>query len=212
MPRTRQPIDPEKQARILAASQHEFATHGYRDAKTDDIAAAADVSKGLVFHYFGSKANLYLQTVQATFDKIMAVADLSVWQDSTDLREMVARATRYKLQLQLTYPEEFTLAMAAYAESGNLPEGLRGKVQAIWQRLLSTNVPDMIGPVLARLPLRDGIDPTDVATLVMAMTNLIGEQSKAMLQRNPNMKIDEFEPVIANVMTYMDILEHGFLK
>lgn len=66
MVKARQPIDPEKEARIVDVAMHEFAQHGYRDTKTDEIAAQADVSKGLIFHYFKSKANLYLETVRRT--------------------------------------------------------------------------------------------------------------------------------------------------
>ncbi|WP_054715975.1 TetR/AcrR family transcriptional regulator [Lacticaseibacillus manihotivorans] len=71
MAKSRPTIDPEKQARILDAAMHQFAHHGFRDTKTDAIAQAADVSKGLIFNYFDSKANLYLETVRSTYAKIM---------------------------------------------------------------------------------------------------------------------------------------------
>ncbi|WP_125705010.1 TetR/AcrR family transcriptional regulator [Lacticaseibacillus daqingensis] len=211
MPRTRQPIDPEKKARILQAAMHEFAHHGYRDAKTDAIANAADVSKGLIFHYFGSKANLYLETIQTTFDKIMAAADLSVWQDAPDFRTMVARALRYKIQLQLQYPDEFTLSMAAYAELGSLPETLRPKVRAIWQKLMATSVPTITSPVVGRLKLRAGVSAEQVQGMVMMVLNAIAEQSKAMISTNPALSIEAFDPIVQQAMGYMDILEHGFL-
>ena len=49
----------EKQDRMINASLKVFALQGYRHASTDDIVREAAVSKGLLFHYFGSKLGVY---------------------------------------------------------------------------------------------------------------------------------------------------------
>lgn len=41
----------EKQQAIINASLEVFATHEYKRASTDDIAAKAGISKGLLFYY-----------------------------------------------------------------------------------------------------------------------------------------------------------------
>ena len=64
--------DPKKVARMMQAAMHEFAAQGYRDAKTDAISSAAAVSKGLLFHYYGSKQGLYFATVQLATETIIA--------------------------------------------------------------------------------------------------------------------------------------------
>ncbi|WP_243681191.1 hypothetical protein [Lacticaseibacillus manihotivorans] len=124
---------------------------------------------------------------------------------------MVKRALRYKIQMQIDYPDEFALTMQAYAEVGNLPAGLRTKVDAIWNTLTDTQVPDMITPILKRLPLRKDVDINTVINMTAMMTNLIGEQAKKMIRDNPNIQIDDFDPVMAQVMKYMRVLEYGFL-
>lgn len=50
----------EKQLRILNAAMKVFARNDYRHASTDDIAAQAGISKGLLFYYFHNKKQLYL--------------------------------------------------------------------------------------------------------------------------------------------------------
>ena len=50
----------EKQQAIINASLEVFATHEYKRASTDDIAAKAGISKGLLFYYFHNKKSLYL--------------------------------------------------------------------------------------------------------------------------------------------------------
>lgn len=49
----------EKQDRIINAALKVFALEGYRHASTDDIVREAGISKGLLFHYFGSKLGAY---------------------------------------------------------------------------------------------------------------------------------------------------------
>ena len=49
----------ERQGAIVNAAYAVFAADSYRHASTDDIAARAGISKGLLFHYFESKRELY---------------------------------------------------------------------------------------------------------------------------------------------------------
>lgn len=49
----------EKQDRMINAALKIFALQGYRHGSTDDIVKEAAVSKGLLFHYFGSKLGVY---------------------------------------------------------------------------------------------------------------------------------------------------------
>ena len=49
----------EKQDRMINAALKVFAIQGYRHGSTDDIVREASVSKGLLFHYFGSKLGVY---------------------------------------------------------------------------------------------------------------------------------------------------------
>ena len=49
----------EKQDRMMNAGLRIFAANGYHHASTDDIVKEAQISKGLLFHYFGSKAGYY---------------------------------------------------------------------------------------------------------------------------------------------------------
>ena len=107
MKRTRLPEDPVKKARMQAAALALFASAGYQATKVDAIAAKAQVSKGLIFKYFGNKEQLYLATLRQAYDRLMAIMDEAVWQDSGDLVAMVTNATRYKISLQLQYPREF---------------------------------------------------------------------------------------------------------
>ncbi|MDP4090251.1 MAG: TetR/AcrR family transcriptional regulator, partial [Bacillota bacterium] len=50
----------EKREAIIAICIEEFANNGYENTSTDVITSRAGISKGILFHYFKSKKNLYL--------------------------------------------------------------------------------------------------------------------------------------------------------
>lgn len=58
----------EKRVKILDAAMEEFTEKGYQAASTNKICAKAEVSKGLIFHYFGSKEKLYIAAVSYAID------------------------------------------------------------------------------------------------------------------------------------------------
>lgn len=53
-----------RRSRILEAALVEFSKKGYRKASTNTIVREANVSKGLLFHYFISKKDLYILLVE----------------------------------------------------------------------------------------------------------------------------------------------------
>ncbi len=66
----------EKQNRrdeILRAAWEIFASKDYNAATIDDIAAAAELSKGTVYLYFQNKADLFLSTLEMGLDKVSSV-------------------------------------------------------------------------------------------------------------------------------------------
>ncbi|SHF32881.1 transcriptional regulator, TetR family [Seinonella peptonophila] len=54
----------EKQQKIVDAALASFGANGYKKTSIRDIATAAGISKAMVFHYFGTKKQLYLYLIE----------------------------------------------------------------------------------------------------------------------------------------------------
>jgi AcrR family transcriptional regulator len=61
---------------ILAVSQRLFSTHAYDVIAIEDIATDAGMSKGLLYHYFESKRDLYLATLRHVLAQMLQFTDL----------------------------------------------------------------------------------------------------------------------------------------
>lgn len=58
--------------RVLDAALREFSEKGYDLASLNTLCAEKDISKGIIYHYFKDKDELYLVCVADCFDKLTA--------------------------------------------------------------------------------------------------------------------------------------------
>ena len=64
-----------KQNSIVAAGVEEFSQKTYSDANTDKIVQNCGISKGFLFHYFGSKKNFYFYCLSQSLEKLLEQTD-----------------------------------------------------------------------------------------------------------------------------------------
>ena len=94
----------EKQDRMINAALKVFAVNGYKHASTDDIVTEAGISKGLLFHYFGSKLGLYtfLHDYSVRFMKLELTTGVS--SSATEYFEIRKQIEFAKMQVLKNYP------------------------------------------------------------------------------------------------------------
>jgi AcrR family transcriptional regulator len=68
--RTRLETDARRE-QLLALAEQVFADRAYDEVSIDDIARAAKVSKGLLYHYFPTKRDLYVATVRRAAGELL---------------------------------------------------------------------------------------------------------------------------------------------
>jgi len=80
--------------KVLAAARELFITSGYDDVKAADVARAAGVAHGLVFHYFGSKQGLYGEVLCAIGREVL---ELHVVDPAVPLGQRIRRSHKAHL-------------------------------------------------------------------------------------------------------------------
>lgn len=58
------------QDKLVAAARRLFDEHGYADTAIDDIAEAAGVTRGAVYHHFGGKKQLFRAVIEEIQDEL----------------------------------------------------------------------------------------------------------------------------------------------
>lgn len=97
-------VNMEKQLTILEHAMAEFAKYGYDKASTNRISKTANLSKGLIFHYYGSKELLFRSAIEEALRRINQEFYLHFSYESNDLFERFTELMTYKALL-LTNPD-----------------------------------------------------------------------------------------------------------
>ena len=63
----------DRRAQLIALGVEMLSNQTLDDLSVDDIAAAAGISRGLLFHYFASKSDFQLEVVRATAGQLLDV-------------------------------------------------------------------------------------------------------------------------------------------
>lgn len=92
-------LEEEKQLRIINAAMEVFSKNDYNRAVTDDIAAKADISKGLLFHYFKNKKTLYMFIYQYAMKLVSDNIDQSEIRKITDFFDLLDYGAEIKINL-----------------------------------------------------------------------------------------------------------------
>ena len=95
-------------ARILEAATAEFARHGLGGARVDRIALAAGANKRMLYYYFGSKEDLFLAVLEASYASIRN-AERALDLEHRDPREALRRLVDFTWSYYLAHPEFLTL-------------------------------------------------------------------------------------------------------
>ena len=94
----------DKQDRMINAALKVFALHGYRHASTDDIVREAAISKGLLFHYFGSKLGVYTFVYEYSVRYMKLELSTTVDAKETDLFELMKQMEAARMHAMRGYP------------------------------------------------------------------------------------------------------------
>ncbi|WIV13323.1 TetR/AcrR family transcriptional regulator [Proteiniborus sp. MB09-C3] len=110
----------EKRNIILNAAYTCFARNGYQKTSIADIAAMAHISKSSIFHYFGSKKNLYLYLYEFSIDVITNAVFKGIKKVTDDFFERIRQAQIIKMKIMAQYIDMFDFLIACIKE--NVPE------------------------------------------------------------------------------------------
>lgn len=96
--------DDARRSRILEAALVEFADKGYKKASTNTIVREAGVSKGLLFHYFISKKELYIYLYNFAIKTITTELYENVNFADKDVLNRVRQTTLVKIESYMKHP------------------------------------------------------------------------------------------------------------
>ncbi|WP_308637822.1 TetR/AcrR family transcriptional regulator [Paenibacillus silvisoli] len=206
----------ERQELIMTICIEEFAKYGYTNTSTDIITARAGISKGILFHYFKSKKNLYLAVVKHAMDVLVekTVAETAKI-GASDFFEHIKEIVLAKQRITMNYFNETELVQRVIAHP---PKGVQAEVEKLiadYQKTFST--PAMLKSIyrselLESAPLRDGLNVEQVFSHVTFVLNALSNKYLQLhkAQAHPPTVIEE--KLINEIETFIDMIKFGVYR
>ena len=169
-------------ANILGAAQALFLNQNYADVTMDDIAEAAGVTKGALYHHFANKEALYLAMMHADLEEKKALFQAAVESQGT-CRERLWRLTQIFLELSR---EKRDLIKLVRRDVNVFKDPIRSQLVRAYQAAL----PEQI-EIILRDGIRDGelapADPRLLAWLHVALVDVVlTRYAESVLQSQEN--------------------------
>jgi AcrR family transcriptional regulator len=198
-------MEPDKRERLIKAAMHEFAVHDYKSANTDAIVREAGISKGLLFHYFGSKERLY------EFLKEYAIGVLAkeytglMNLDNRDVIDAMWQAVLLKMDLSYKYPDIFDFMTTAYLgeDSGRITAAFDPVRENMFAKLLEN---------ADRSLFREGVDIEKAVNIVR--WSIVGYSNSQMKCASSNIADyqQEYARYLDELGGYITMFKNMFYK
>ena len=199
-------MDPDKRERVINAAMKEFSK-GFKNACTDTIVKEAGISKGLLFHYFGTKDKLFSfllkNACETIYNEYLQLIDLK----QQDIIEKVWQMTLLKMDLSYKHPALFEFTAKAYME---LQENPNEEFTEYFNKTRSVAVEKALADIDTSL-FKDGVDPKKAANIILWTLN---GYSTSQININMNMEDyqKEYERYLEELKEYIEILRKTMYK
>lgn len=157
----------EKQQRIINAALEIFGKNEYKRASTDDIAAKAGISKGLLFYYFHNKKSLYLFLFDYSKKLVENLIMDESYREITDFFQLLEFGAREKARIleQNPYILEFVMR-AFYSENETVSPDVKEKYHRVSSHIFQEY---FFNIDFSRF--REGINPMEAYQMLLWMSD-----------------------------------------
>ena len=136
-----------RRERILDAAFTTFAGRGYRDASMDDIAAAAETSKGGVYFHFPTKESIFRELMRTTADKLVAKVEREVGAETDPIaraeiaiRTVLTTFAGHRTMARLLFLDVIGAGRVFQAEANELHERFARLIQGYLDQAVTDGV------------------------------------------------------------------------
>ncbi|MFZ5986193.1 MAG: TetR/AcrR family transcriptional regulator [Bacillota bacterium] len=195
----------EKRKKIIDISMEEFAQNGYEKASTNAIVKKAGISKGILFHYFGNKKNLYLYIVDYGIDCILKHFYNDNTEMPTDIFEKLMAWSLKKLKVYYDLPVVSKVIMNAFTD---IPDELREEMMERQQKIYKQNMPLLLKDI-DTTRFRKGVDSNKAIELILMCLEGVNNKYLKLYKGEADKAISQMDKILDEMREYLEILKGG---
>jgi len=206
----------EKKELIINVAIEEFVKNGYDKASTDIITSRAGISKGILFHYFKSKKNLYLYVVTYALKLIIEkTMEALKGVSSPDFFARVKEIYLLKHKITGPYIKETQLISDAILSP---PAAVQKEMEEVANTYYSKYQEDFmlehiyLRELIQTDRLREGITADKVIKMTMFTCEQLGNKYQTLYKNKQYDFFSEPDPLVQELEDYLQIIEYGVYR
>jgi TetR/AcrR family transcriptional regulator len=200
-------LDSEKQDRIINAAIKEFAQKGYDNASTNEMVKEAGISKGLLFHYFKNKKQLFFFLFDYCYNLVADEFYKKVDLTERDFFKRIRQAVLIKMDLQQQYPDILTFIQEAFIQDS--PE-IKDEFDKKKMELNAVNI-GIIYDGIDLSKFRDDVDVQKILKVISWTFEKMSDEELHKAKMVPGHKID-YDKVFLEAEEYFELFIKCFYK
>jgi AcrR family transcriptional regulator len=156
---------------ILAAALSTFSSQGYERTRLEDVGEAASVTRGAIYHHFGSKAGLFLALVEDASARGNQAIEAAI-QEGGSVTEITRRILIYSMNLLEEDPrfrEVMALTLSLQVSSPDLTPLVQRRYEEA--ELLVDNISRFLQMGQDQGEFDPDVDPATAARAMLAYQN-----------------------------------------
>ncbi len=208
----------EKYELFMQTGWEEFAKHSYTEASTDRITEKCRISKGLLFHYFGSKDRFYLcclneamrcliQNTKVKSDREISDSKETV-EEKEDFYEIIFSNMHRKILLCKDYSMQMRMVNMASKEQATAVTAAKNAVIQHYTVFVKQQSEQTLQRALKKMKLKDSKNPYVMNGLNLYVTAIIN-QYLLQYQNDPEAFIEKEFEIRQEIQNYIDLMLDG---
>jgi AcrR family transcriptional regulator len=192
----------EKRERIINAAMKEFLT-GYKKASTDNIVREAGISKGLLFHYFGTKERLYNFLCDYSVDIMQREYIGLINIEQPDILESIWQLSLLKRDMSVHFPSIFDFLVSVFVDAHVKSEETIANLKKF--HATRAKIMDQVYAHANTSLFREDLDPNMVMQIITWTLDGYGRSKTSMAtpenlgeatRENYDMFLEEFQEIL----------------
>ena len=194
----------EKKDKILSAGIREFSQKSFNEASTDIITEQCQISKGILFHYFGSKKKFYLYCLEKSMERLTSHTEPVA---GKDFYEILFMEMDRKMNLCMDYKDEMHMVNMASRDASSEIAAEKAEILQNYARTIHSESALTLRNAMNVLNLRNTERVT--AEGLQIYINAVMNQYLLQYQNNPDQFFEHSEEIKAEMKTYIDLMLYG---
>ena len=198
-----------KKELILSIGIKEFSLKSYKDVSTDSITKKCGISKGILFHYFGSKRQYYFYCLEKSMERLTAKTE-SVAEG--DFYEILFESMKRKILVCMQYKDEMHMVnMASRDASAEIAEGKAEIIQR-YRKSIQAESAQTLKRAVTTLEFKDNSKLQTTAEGLHIYINAVLNKYLFQYQQTPDMFFQNSEKIKDEMKEYLDLMLYGICE